>query len=202
MKKLLTIVALLIFLNWNWIFAADKVSGVSIGVDVMLGARYDDVRMCVASDAGTKGGPIADIMFSTRLHFENGWSAGLKLPVMRPILFATAFDMLQFEPEFIFEYKYNINKDINLLIGPGIGISLHNGPDYKTKRDAQDPESFSAAGPFISGFCGINYSNESNREKAFGVRAFYIPFFSEDRYTGSVIGGALEGHFDILHKDN
>ncbi len=32
----------------------------------MGGGRYDDLRMCVGSPAGVKGGPIADIMFVTR----------------------------------------------------------------------------------------------------------------------------------------
>ena len=41
---------------------ADNHDNSNFGIKVMAGGRYDDMRMCVGSDAGVKGGPIADVM--------------------------------------------------------------------------------------------------------------------------------------------
>ena len=38
----------------------------SYGVLFMAGMRHDDVRMCVATDAGVKGGPMADVQLVIR----------------------------------------------------------------------------------------------------------------------------------------
>ncbi|MBD3317321.1 MAG: hypothetical protein GF344_16155 [Chitinivibrionales bacterium] len=183
------------------VFTAPARSGgveyVSLGINVMLGVRYDDLRMCVATPAGVKGGPVADIMLDTRLHFTEDLSLCFKLPVMRPILFGLKFDMLQFEPEIIVEYRSRINDNVDLVLGPGIGLSLHYGPDYTTPDDAADPERFFAAGPIISGLAGIGFRGSSGREHIIGVRPFYTPLFSDARPTGTVLGAAIEGHIGL-----
>jgi len=91
MKKIIIILLFALTIN------ADN-PDISLGINFMLGARYDNLRMCVASPAGAKGGPVADIMFNTRIRLDEKNSVGFKLPVMRPILFAVAFKMVQFEP--------------------------------------------------------------------------------------------------------
>lgn len=177
--------------------ASAQYPSVSLGVNFMLGARYDNLRMCVASPAGAKGGPIADIMLDTRVHLDGNNAIGFKLPVMRPVLFALAFKMLQFEPEFIYEHKFKINDDVNFVMGPGLGASFHWGPDYKTERSADNRKNFFAAGPFISNLFAINYKNDNRKDRLLGIRAFYTPLFSKSNPTGTVLGAALEGHFDM-----
>jgi hypothetical protein len=176
---------------------AEGVEQVSLGVNIMFGGRYDDLRMCVASPPGVPGGIIADIMLDTRLRFSDELSVTIKLPVMRPILFAVAFDMLQFEPEVMVEYRKEISEKVDLVIGPGVGVSLHYGPDYTTERDAVDPERFFAAGPIVSALAGVGFRGRSGREHVIGLRPFYIPLFSRERPTGTVVGAVLEGHVGL-----
>jgi len=177
---------------------SEEANNVSFGIHFMVGGRYDNMRMCVASPAGAKGGPIADIMFDTKFRVNDNMSIAFNLPVMRPILFAAAFKMLQFEPQFSFEFRKNIKDDKDLIIGPGLGASFHYGPDYKSDKKDKG-ESFFAMGPFISGLFGYQFSGSSGKNKMFGLRAFYAPLFSgdSDLSPGTVVGGAVEGHFDF-----
>jgi hypothetical protein len=162
----------------------------SNGILFMAGGRYDDLRMCVASPAGAKGGAVADIMYIRKHKLNETQSLTFNLPLMRPILFGLAFKMLQFEPEVTLEFNKLINERIDLVMGPGIGISLHYGPDYKSDLD-NPGESFFAMGPFFSWQTGIAFKKESDIKSAIGIKAFYAPLFSADRYTGTVLGGAL-----------
>lgn len=174
--------------------------GISFGVNFMFGARYDDMRMCVASPAGVKGGPVGDVQLYTKVHFNEKYALGFKLPIMRPILFSTAFNMLQFEPEFTFEIQHTINEDVTFKTGFGLGASMHYGPDYKAGKEDQNAESFPAAGPYISTIFGIGFKNDNNLQRATGIRLFYAPLFSEARGTGTVLGAALEYQMDFAKK--
>ena len=168
---------------------SDKVKN-SYGILFMAGGRYDNFRMCVASPAGVKGGPIADIMFIAKNRLNESYSLTFNLPVMRPILFGLAFKMLQFEPELTLEYHKLINEKTNLVTGPGIGISFHYGPDYKSDLN-NFGESFFAMGPILSWHAGIEFKKERVIKSAVGLKAFYIPLFARDIPTGTVLGGAL-----------
>lgn len=160
------------------------------GILFMAGGRYDNLRRCAATSAGTKGGPIADIMFVSKKKLSDKYSLAFNLPVMRPILFASAFKMLQFEPEFMLEYTKSINEKYNLVMGPGLGASFHYGPDYKSKlRDMSS--SFFAVGPFFSWQTGIAFKKEGKVKSSAELKAFYVPLFAKDRTTGTVLGGAL-----------
>jgi hypothetical protein len=180
------------------VFADDK-GRTSLGFNFMIGGRYDNLRMCVGSPAGVKGGPIADIMFDIRRSFGNRHTIGFKLPVFRPILFGISFKMLQFEPEIIYEYGVSINGKVSNVIGTGLGISFHYGPDFRTEKNDTERIDFFAAGPFLSAFWGLQYKNRSSFDRLFGIRTFYTPLFSNKRSTGTVIGAAFEGHFDLYH---
>lgn len=199
MKRLFTFILFFVFI---FTFVYGSFSGetrdVSFGIHFMVGGRYDNMRMCVASPAGKKGGPIADIMFDTKYRINDNMSIAFNLPVMRPILFAAAFKMLQFEPQFSFEFRKNIKDDKDLIIGPGLGASFHYGPDYKSDKEDRG-DSFFAIGPFISSLFGYQFKGSSGNNKIFGLRAFYVPLFSgeSDLSPGTVIGGALEGHFSF-----
>lgn len=162
----------------------------SYGILLMAGGRYDNYRMCVASPAGVKGGSMADIMFITKHKLNDTLSLTFNLPVMRPILFGLAFKMIQFEPEFTLEYNKFISEKINLVTGPGIGISFHYGPDYTSDLDNLG-ESFFAMGPFLSWQTGIEFKKKSVVKSVAGLKAFYVPLFAKDRSSGTVLGGAL-----------
>lgn len=179
---------------------ADGNKKYAVGFNVMVGGRYDNLRMCVATPAGKKGGPIADIMVNTRFYLNDQTAIGFKLPVMRPILFGIAFKMLQFEPEFIFEYTTTEGDKTNFVLGSGLGASFHYGPDYTTEKEQTNREDFFAAGPFVSGFMGLNFNNQQDKNRLVGIRAFYVPLFTKERTTGTVLGGALEGHFDLFTR--
>lgn len=171
----------------------------SIGLSIMIGGRYDNLRMCVASPAGKKGGPVADVMFNSRFQLSPQTTIGFKLPVMRPILFGLAFKMLQFEPEFILEHTFKLNEKVNFILGPGLGTSFHWGPDYNSDTKTKNRDNFFAAGPFISNLFGFQFKNQKDLNRIVGIRTFYIPLFSKDRSSGTVLGAAFETHFD-LHK--
>jgi len=190
MRKTMLALSILISLIQNIYGQDTDKSKNSYGILLMAGGRYDNYRMCVASAAGVKGGPMADIMFIAKHRFNDSYSLAFNLPMMRPILFGLAFNMVQFEPELTIEYNKLINEKINLITGPGIGISFHYGPDYKS--DYSNPgESFFAMGPFISWQIGIEFKKESIVKSVVGLKAFYVPLFAMDRPTGTVLGGAL-----------
>lgn len=190
MKKIILAIGVLVSL-FQSIYGQDfDESKNSYGILFMAGGRYDNYRMCVASPAGVKGGSMADIMFITKHSLNDKYSFTFNLPVMRPVLFGLAFKMLQFEPEFTLEYKKLINEKINLVTGPGIGISLHYGPDYNSDLDNRG-ESFFALGPFFSWQTGIEFKKGTVVKSVAGLKAFYVPLFAKDRPSGTVLGGAF-----------
>jgi len=161
--------------------------GLSYGALVMAGGRYDNLRMCVGSDAGVKGGPMADIQLVAKYALSSRRAIAFHLPVMRPILFGAAFDMLQFEPEVAYEHQIPLSGGRSLVTGPGLGVSLHYGPDYESDLDNRGDEFF-AAGPYIS--CLLALASESGN--TLGLRGIYVPLFSDEHSTGTVLGAALE----------
>lgn len=190
MKRTMLVLSILISLIQGVYGQNSETSKNTYGILFMAGGRYDDVRMCVASPAGVKGGTMADIMLITKHRLNENHSIAFNLPLMRPILFGIAFKMLQFEPEVTFEYNKLINEKIDLVTGPGIGISFHYGPDYQSDLDNRG-ESFFAMGPFLSWQAGIAFKKEGAVKSVAGLKAFYAPLFAKDRTPGTVLGGAL-----------
>jgi hypothetical protein len=159
---------------------------------VMVGGRYDNLRMCVASKSGVKGGVIADVMLTGRYTINDQLGMGFNLPVMRPILFGLAFKMLQFEPEMVLDIKTRVNDNIDFVAAPSLGISLHYGPDYKSDRTNRSP-SFFAAGPIAGVHLGVGLKDGNGKTKNIvGIKPFYASLFTKEHGTGTVIGGALE----------
>ncbi|MBN2351649.1 MAG: hypothetical protein JXD23_03695 [Spirochaetales bacterium] len=189
-RKSLLFVPLLLLVGSALLFA--QTSPVSFGFGIMVGGRYDDLRMCVASPAGFKGGLIADVTFNTRVRLSDGVDMTFKLPVMRPLLFAFAFRMLQFEPEMTFDFKFAPGADVTFTGGFGVGLSLHYGPGYQADLQNRGEEFF-AIGPYISGFVAVQFPGLAGQDTKVGIRAFYVPLFSASHPVGTVLGGALEG---------
>ena len=197
MKIRILFILILMIIFINNLFPDDKKNTV-IGFKVMAGGRYDDMRMCVGSDAGVKGGPIADIMFLIKKQIKPDINIAFELPVVRPILFASAFKMLQFEPQVSLEFYKKINNKSSLVFAPGMGTSLHYGQDYKSDLDDRG-KSFFATGPLVSGLIGISYNGKNDKKRIIGIRLFYTSLFSDDTplSPGTVFGGVIESHFQF-----
>lgn len=180
---------------------ADQSNGqVIFGVAVRAGGRYDNVRMCVATPAGVKGGPAADISFFTEFDVGKDMSLHVDVPVFRPILFGAAFKMLQFEPSVTLKFRKVNDGKIDLVAGPTLGLSLHWGPDYESESSGDGRgSSFFALGPIVGGYFGLDFKRP---DKAFnfelGVTPYVTPLFGvadSDNHKGVVIGGLLDGSF-------
>ncbi len=169
----------------------------NLGCTFLAGIRYDDLRMCVATPAGQKGGAIGDIMATLRFPVDEKSSVGIKIPVMRPLLFGIAFKMLQFEPEIALEYRPSGPFGKHFFIESGIGASFHWGPDYLTERDATNRDNFFAAGPIISSLLAFRLPGAESRRRYIGLKLFYSALFPKDRPRGTVFGTAIEGGFNF-----
>lgn len=158
------------------------------GFMVMGGARYDNVRMCVGSAAGVKGGPIADVMFSTKYHVKQNKMLVFNFPVMRPLLFGIAFKMLQFEPELNMEIHGDW-QGRDIYWGPGLGLSLNYSPDYLSDMDMRGPDFFSM-GPTVNCQAGVEIISRSY----ISLKTFYTPLFRFDGGDNGMVLG-LTGQF-------
>ncbi len=167
------------------------------GVKFRAGGRYDDVRMCVASPAGAKGGIAADISIFMEFKVSPKSVAHIDIPVFRPILFGFAFEMLQFEPTATLKYRKNISDETDLKAGPLLGVSLHYGPDYNSEpKGAGRTESFFAMGPIVGGYFGFEFKNPNNKRSfEIGITPYAEALFGINdpaNHKGYVFGGLLD----------
>lgn len=173
---------------------------VLFGFKIRAGGRFDNVRMCVATPTGTKGGPAADISLFSEFDVGDNMSLHVDLPVFRPILFGLAFKMLQFEPSVTLRFRRATDGDTVLVAGPTLGVSLHYGPDYKSERamDKRGP-SFFALGPMIGGYFGLDFTRPNKTFNfELGLTPYVTPLLGvndSENHKGVVIGGLLDGSF-------
>jgi len=193
MKKQYLIFALLVL--QTAVLSGQDNSAVTIGFHLLAGGRYDNVRMCVGSPAGVKGGPIMDIYVDIRFPLSEKDFLILNIPVMRPILFGAAFKMLQLEPQLTYEHRFANGEKPGLVLGAGLGLVFHYGPDYNSTPKNPGP-SFFAMGPLFSGSAGIVLQGKSGNWIP-GLKTFYSPLFSKDYSTGHILGGGLELHYEF-----
>ena len=168
-----------------------------LGMRLRGGGRYDNVRACVATPAGVPGGPAADVSFVTQIGLTSRTLLDIDLPVMRPILFASAFEMLQYEPSVTLEFSRPLSTRTDLFAGPTLGLSLHFGPDYES--DASGPgrtASFFAMGPTLGGRLGFGFPSDQRRfSPTVSVSPYVTPLFGIDDakdHHGVVVGGMLD----------
>lgn len=173
--------------------SAEEGRKVTVGTHLLFGGRYDNVRMCVGSPAGVPGGPIGDLYFDIRFPTSPNGTLVLNIPVFRPILFAASFQMLQFEPQVTYEYLFTGSGGARPVLGGGLGIVLHYGPDYLSSPTNRGPDFF-AAGPLVSVSFGFRFSGKSGSWTP-GIKAFAAPLFGDPGYLGFTAGGALELHW-------
>ena len=182
--------------------AADPAASdeIILGVKVRFGGRYDNIRMCVASAAGAKGGIAADISFFMDFGVSENWMIHVDLPVFRPILFAAAFKMLQFEPTVTANYRVRTNSSVDVIVGPTLGLSLHYGPDYRSTRSGQGRgPSFFAMGPIVGGYIGVDFTRPGEPFNfQLGLTPYIAPLFSigdPANHDGLIVGGLLDALF-------
>lgn len=170
------------------------------GFKISAGGRYDNVRMCVGSPAGKKGGPAMDISFFTEIGIKQDVSLFINVPVMRPVLFGAAFKMLQFEPEVALLFRKQSDGNVDIVAGPQLGIMLHYGPDYKSEQDGDDRgASFFALGPKIGGYIGVDFKRPKDTFNfQLGLSPYVTPLVGvndSEEHRGVVVGGSLDGLF-------
>ena len=178
----------------------DNSEQVIFGFKISAGGRYDNVRMCVATPPGTKGGPALDISFFTEIGLKKNVSLLVNVPVMRPVLFATAFKMLQFEPEVSLLFRKVTDGNVDVIAGPSLGMTFHYGPDYTSDLNGSERgPSFFAMGPKIGGFAGVDFKRPGEKFNfMLGVSPYVSPLFGindAQDHKGVVIGGSLDGLF-------
>ena len=176
---------------------ADEAGVFNLGARLGAGGRYDDVRMCVASPPGVKGGPAADLSFFFQVPLAARVSLDVDVPVMRPILFGAAFKMLQFEPSASLRFRHEMQGPADVLFGPTLGVSLNYGPDYRSAPSgAGRTPSFFSMGPIIGGYVGFNFKNPGKRVNfELGLTPYVIPLFGLNdpaNHRGVVVGGLID----------
>jgi hypothetical protein len=170
------------------------------GIAIRAGGRFDNVRKCVASPTGTKGGPAADISVFADVPVGDHATVHVDLPLMRPILFGAAFKMLQFEPSVGLLFRKVTDGKVDVIAGPTLGVSLHYGPDYTSERSgAGRKPSFFAMGPQIGGYVGLDFKRPEERFNfQLGLSPFVTPLFGVNDpqdHRGIVAGGLLDALF-------
>jgi hypothetical protein len=167
------------------------------GIRISAGGRYDNVRKCVASPTGTKGGPAADVSFFTEVGLRPNLSLTFNLPVFRPVLFALAFKMLQFEPDVMLTFRRRATDGTDVIFGPTLGLSLHYGPDYTSESSGPGRgPSFFALGPMLGGYLALDFKRQSSFNFQLGIHPYVTPLFAVNdpaSHRGVVVGGMLEG---------
>jgi len=171
-----------------------------VGVKLRVGGRFDNVRMCVASPPGTKGGPAADVSFFIEVPVDNELSVEIDVPVMRPILFGAAFRMLQFEPSVALKFRRESEGGVDFVGGPVLGLSLHHGPDHLSAAEGEGRRpSFFAFGPTVGGYLGLDFKRPGETFNfQLGLTPYLTPLFGvndPDHHFGVVVGGLLDGLF-------
>jgi hypothetical protein len=183
----------------------DDAGQVVLGIKISAGGRYDTVRLCVATGEGVKGGPAADVSFFTEIGIADRQTITVDVPVFRPIFFAAAFGMLQFEPEVTLSTRVVRGEDLGLLLGTGLGLTLHYGPDYTspTSGPGRKP-SFFAMGPRTSLYLGLDFPRPGEIFNfQLGLRPYLTALLGVDDpedHRGQVLGGQLEGQFRLDPK--
>ena len=172
----------------------------AIGVKAQAGGRWDRVRMCIATPPGTEGGPAFDIVVFAEKGIGHGASFIVDLPVMRPVLFGVAFDMLQLEPVMGLNFRDEIGEDLDLIAGPRLGATLHYGPDYRS-GDSGDERlpSFFAMGPRFGAYLGLDFVRPAEVFNfQLGLHPYLSPMWAiddPDDHRGTVVGAMAEGAF-------
>lgn len=188
--------ALILALLAPSVAGAAEPGGPRYGFGLRGGGRYDNVRMCVATAAGVKGGPAADIAFLMDWPLFGTARLQLDVPVMRPALFGAAFKMLQLEPLVALKWRRDW-----LVFGPSLGVILHYGPDYRSEGSgAGRGPSFFALGPRVGGVVGIAWDRPGGWfDLQLNVHPYVSPLLPVDKAhdAGVVVGGMLEVDFRI-----
>jgi hypothetical protein len=201
MKKFIFILFFLIILIFSS-FSLQKSGNYSyfnLGASLAAGGRYDPVRMCVITPAGVPGGPAFEILaFACEYRFNWFIGIGGYLPIGRPIIFGTAFRMLQFIPEGVVSFHFPINNFFEILINGGFGGSFHYGPSFRSDFIYRGP-SFFAAGPRFSCLVAAHFTVKNNFIFIIGLKP-YFEYLISNVIHGPIVGGEIDFQFRYAFK--
>lgn len=168
-----------------------------VGIKLRGGGRYDDVRMCVATPAGVRGGMAGDISLLFELPVGRRVALHFDIPVMRPIVFATATQMLQLEPSAGVLFRAATAPRVHVVGGPVLGLSLHYGPGVDSEPSGPGRTAdFFAAGPILGGYVGLDFVRPGRVFNfQLGLSPYVTPLWRPDGEAGVVVGGLLDASF-------
>ena len=170
-----------------------------VGIRVRLGWKYDDLRMCGATPRGAPHGPDIDIALFVEVPLGENLGLDLNLPLMRPIMFALAGKMLQFEPEVALLFRRHRGGDTELHLGPVLGLSINYGPDLHSGFGAARRRSFWSLGPRIGAYLGVDFPRPGKTfNYQLGFRSYVTPLWSvgsEEPRRGWVLGLTADSAF-------
>ena len=193
----------LLLTMWAGALAAGSAENPNLfGLKIRIGGRFDNVRMCVASPAGAKGGIAADISAFANVPVGDAAAVHIDLPIMRPILFAFAFKMLQFEPTVALTFSDKSDSRTGWVAGPVLGASLHYGPDYRSEASGSGrTDSFFAMGPIVGAYAGLDFRRPGEKFNfQLGLSPYVTPLFGvsdPQDHRGVVVGGLLDAVFRL-----
>ncbi len=200
------IAVLILAFTVSTVCADTATDATTFGFKIRIGGRYDNIRKCVASTTGTKGGIAADISAFAEIPVSNGTSIHVDLPVMRPILFAAAFHMLQFEPTVALKFTDKSDNKVGWVAGPVLGVSLHYGPDYNSETSGPGrTSSFFAMGPILGAYGGLDLRRPGEMFNfQLGLSPYVTPLWGmgdPQNHHGIVAGGLVDGTFRFEGKN-
>jgi len=198
MRRLVRFVVLVAGLSLPATALANTTPGAAYGVDIRMGGRFDNMRMCVATPEGFQAGPMGDISLFTELGLGDKLALNFTLPVFRPIFFGAAFRMMQFEPDFALLYRVEGEGKGDWVFGPTAGVSLHFGPDNLSSAANRGLEFF-AWGPVGGVYVGRAIDREKGEmDVEYGLGLNATPMYAEhdlwpghEPMDGIVIAGYL-----------
>lgn len=198
MRRLVQLSALTLGLSLPVSALAGTTPDAAYGVNIRMGGRFDNMRMCVATPEGFEAGPMADISLYTELGLGDKLALNFTLPIFRPVFFGAAFRMLQLEPDFALLYRVSGSGNADWVFGPTAGVSLHFGPDNLSSAANRGIEFF-AWGPVGGVYLGRAVDRDKGTmdlEYGLGVNA--TPMFAEhdlwpghEPLDGIVVAGYL-----------
>ncbi len=198
MRRLVQLTALAAILGLPTVAQAYDTPDAAYGVAIRMGGRFDNMRMCVATPEGFKAGPMADISLYTELGLSDRAALNFTLPIFRPVMFAAAFRMLQFEPDFALLFRAGGSDSASWVVGPTAGVSLHFGPDNLSSAANRGIEFF-AWGPVGGLYAGRAVDRpDKDMDLEYGLGLNATPMFAEhdlwpghEPIDGIVVAGYL-----------
>ena len=196
------LVAVLLGLTVSLTASAEPRDDAVVGIRLRIGWKLDNLRVCGATPPGVPHGPDIDISFFGEVPLKDGVSLDVNVPLFRPIMFAAAARLLQFEPEVTLLFRGAVSAQTDVIGGPSLGLSFNYAPDLNADFNSDDRSpSFFSIGPRIGGYVGVDFVRNGRRfNDQLGLHPYLLPLFSvrdPARHRGLVAGATVDNSFRI-----